>query len=274
MLDRARPFLFPLLLALWGAALLAQNFLLLPVGWRLAPAALILLGAYLLWRGDWPASPKQDTERARLNERHFRLPRAESLSASLVIDSGPVDLRLQATTDKVPAGAATATATLLTGEYAAAPPTLNRHFQHATILLDRRPHAPFDWADWRLQLAPELPWQIEIRSWLGELRLDCGALLLESAACSSVFGALHFTPPPRASGLLILRNALGDLHIHTPPDRSCRVRIHDNRFTRVHTDPRRYVAREDGIFAAGSLAESAKPVMLDLHPGLGDVFLD
>ena len=134
MLDRARPFLFPLLLALWGAALLAQNFLLLPVGWRLAPAALILLGAYLLWRGDWPASSPQDTARARLNERHFRLPRAESLSASLVIDSGPVDLRLEATTDKVPAGAATATATLLTGEYAAAPPTLNRHFQHATIL--------------------------------------------------------------------------------------------------------------------------------------------
>ena len=119
-----------------------------------------------------------------------------------------------------------------------------------------------------------MPWQIEIRSWLGELRLDCGALLLESATCSSVFGALYFTPPARADGPLTLRNALGDVHIQTPPDRSCRVRIHSNRFTRVHTNTLRYVAREDGIFAAGSLAESAKPVMLDLYPGLGDVFLD
>ena len=266
MLERARLYSLPLFLTLWGLALLAQNFLLLPNEWRLLPFAVIFLGIYLLLGWDRATTAP--------GQRFFRIPRAETLSASLVIDSGPVAVQLATMTDKAPTGAGREAANMMTGQYATTSPTVHRHFQHATLLLDRRPFSLFDWGDWRLNLAPDIPWQLEIRSWLGELKLDCGALSIESASCSSVFGPLHFSPPTRASEPLSLRNALGDIHVHIPADRSCRVRIHRSRFTRVHRDERRYVIREDGSFAAGSLAESVTPTQLELYPGLGDVYLE
>ena len=271
MLNRSRPFLTPLFLISFSAALLAQNFHLLPTDWRLAPVVFILIGIHFLLRGNasnQSHSPSIDAD------RYFRITKADSISASLVIDSGVENLWLDVTTDKTPIGTTDETSTLLSGHYAIAPPPIQRHFQHATILLNRRPLAFLNVSDWHLNLAPELPWQLEIRSWLGDHQLDCSALWLEGATCSNVFGTLRFTPPARATSPLTLRNALGDIYIQIPPDRSCRVRIHRNRYTRIHANDLRYVLLEDGSYAAGSLAESARPVPLEIHPGLGDVFLE
>ena len=216
MLSRARPYLLPMLLACFGGALLAQNFLLLPRAWRLPPLALILLGIYLLWRGD-EATQRDPARRIPARERRIRLPLGDALSASLVIDAAAASIQLRAASDKTPAGAAREDAALLAGEYGSEA-GFRRHFQHATILLDRRSLAELAGDNWRLRLAPELPWQLEIRSWLGDLRLDCRALRLENAQCSSVFGALRFTAPARADGPLLLRNHFGDIRLHTLPD--------------------------------------------------------
>ena len=269
MLDRARAFFTPLFFVSFCAALLAQNFHLLPTNWRLAPLVFILIGIFFLLRGN-PATPGRS--HSMHSDRYFRINKADSISASLVIDSGLEDLWLETTTDKTPIGTTDETSALISGQYDSAAPPSQRHFQHATIQLNRRPFAPLSTSDWRLNLAPEV--QLEIRGWLGNHWLDCGALWLEGASCSNVFGTLRFTPPARATSPLTLRNALGDIHIQIPPDRSCRVRIHRNRYTRVHANDLRYVLLEDGSYAAGSLAESARPVLLAIHPGLGDVFLE
>ncbi len=267
MPEFSRPYLAPLALTLWGVALLAQNFLLLPSGWRLGAFALLALSIHLLWRGDWPSN---ETTRAA---RHFRILRDEASSASLIVDSGPIDTQIMATTEKTAAGAKAAS--LIAGEYArATKPRAHRHFEHATVRLDRRPLSTFEWSDWKLRLAPDLPWQMEIRSWLGNLHLDCSALPIDSAEFSNVFGDLHFTPPLRAQGQIRLRNIWGDLHIHTPADRHCRTAIRSNRFTRVYADTLRYTAHSPHNFTAGSLAESEETVMLELYPGFGDVYLD
>ena len=271
MLDRARPFFTPLFLISFSAALLAQNFHLLPTDWRLAPVVLILIGINFLLRRNASAHSRSHPIDS---DRYFRITKADSISASLVIDSGLEDLWLDATTDKTPIGTTDETATLISGQYTITAPPIQRHFQHATIQLNRRPFVFLNVSDWRLNLAPELPWQLEIRSWLGDHWLDCSALWLEGATCSNVFGTLRFTPPARATSPLTLHNALGDIYIQIPPDRSCRVRIHRNRYTRVHANDLRYVLLEDDSYAAGSLAESARPVLLEIYPGLGDVFLE
>ncbi|MCY3835586.1 MAG: hypothetical protein OXF83_03990 [Anaerolineaceae bacterium] len=271
MLERARPFLFPLLIALISSAWLAQNFYLLPSTWRLLPFLFLSTGLFLLL-GSGVSTPRP--AHAASPDRHFRIAKADSISASLVIDNGMADVRLAASTDKRASGAPDESATLITGQYARTPPAVHRHFQHATIHLHHRQSSFFTQSDWRLQLAPELFWQFEIRSWLGDLWLDCGELILEGGSCSSVMGTLHITPPARASAPLTLRNALGDIHISVPPDRSCRIHIHHNRYTRIHANELRYVPRGQGSYAAGSLAESAQPVHLELHPGLGDVYLE
>ena len=271
MLERARSLFLPFSLSLLSAALIAQNFFLLPESWRLLPVIFIMLGISILWRGNEAAN---DHSRAIGQNRRFRITKADSISATLIIDSGPSDVHLNATTDKIPTGATSQSSTLLAGSFAPDPPPIHRHFQHATIQLHRRQLNGLDWSNWRLNLAPELFWHFEIRSWLGDLWLNCSELTLEGGSCSSVMGTLRITPPARATGPLTLRNALGDIHVSVPPDRSCRIHIHHNRYTRFHSNELRYVPRGHGIYVAGSLAESAQPVLLELHPGLGDVYLE
>ncbi|MBC7869431.1 MAG: hypothetical protein H7Y09_01220, partial [Chitinophagaceae bacterium] len=145
-----------LILVALGVVLLLNNFYFLG-GFNvfaLSPLLLLLVGAVILLRGDI------------LNGggRNFGITRGSVESASLEVSAGAIDVSLRALTRE---------GRLIAGQYAEdSRPQLIVDDAHAFLRLDRAATPFFAFADWEINLARDLPWDVYVSTSLGQADLD------------------------------------------------------------------------------------------------------
>src|SRR5258707_293712 len=167
------PLILPLLLIAIGVVLLLKNFLLVEnldilQYW---PVLLVLAGLQLLVRGDLGITWQSQT---------FGITRGSVQSASLEASSGELDVKIRALRRE---------GRLIAGQYTGrSRPMLDVHGDHARLNMQRGQTWPFSMADWEIGLAKDLPWQLLISAYLGELDIDLRGLRVEQAHVASGIG--------------------------------------------------------------------------------------
>lgn len=252
MAKRA-PWLWPLILMAGGIVLLLDNFLLIDLDlapyW---PVLLVVLGLQLLVRGDIAASWQAHT---------FGITRGSVQSGSIEIESGELDVQLHALHKP---------GRLIAGQYTArSRPNLRVRNNHATLNMQRGQSWWLSLADWDVGLANDLPWDVLVSSYLGELEADLHDLHIGRVYLSSGFGSVSLTCPRQAEGPLFARSTFGNVRAMIPVRSRAIIRIKSSPFARVRIDPAYFEEIEPGIYANFTPdddedSDSEQPVDIDL----------
>lgn len=241
-----------------GIVLLLNNFLLLTnfnVA-ALSPLLLVLLGAAILLRGD--LLPGTDA-------RSFGITRGSVESATLEISAGEIDVIAQPFQRE---------GRLIAGQYALnSRPLLDVQDNHATLRMDRSATPWLSFANWSLNLARDLPWSIFATSHVGQAQFDLSGLIVQSAVIATGIGDIRLTCPQEAIEPIVLRSAVGNIHLLSPYGSSVRVTVSGSRLFHVHVDANRYEAQSPGVYAAREPAADQPMIDVYISGTFGDAYL-
>ena len=235
VLTKRMPLLWALMVMAGGVALLLDNFLLVDL--ELAPywpILLVLAGLLVLVRGDIAPSWGAHT---------FGITRGSVESAAIEIESGEIDVQLQALRKS---------GRLVAGQYTArSRPGLAVRNNRARLTLHRGQTWWLSLADWDVGLAHDLPWEILMSSYLGRLDADLRGIQVERAIIASGLGDVSLACPARCRGELVARSSFGDVRVSVPPRSTAVVRVQTGPFGRVRTDAGRFTEITPGVYASG-----------------------
>ncbi len=256
--TKRAPWLWPLVLIVGSVVLLLDNFLLINVNFASYwPVLLILAGAQLLIRGDIAPSWQSQT---------FGITRGSVQSATLEIESGEVDVQLQALRK---------TGRLIAGQYTArSRPALTVRHNHATLSLQRGQSWWLSLADWDVGLAQDLPWGILASSYLGSLDVDLRGLTVERSYVSSGLGDISLICPDHAEGIVFGRSTFGDVRITIPKNSRALITLRTSPLARVRVDLSRFTPLRPGVYASliDGMTIDENTEEFDLHVEAGTVF--
>lgn len=256
--DAFKPVLLPLILIVVGVVLLLNNFLLLESFevTALWPLLLVMLGAGVLLRGDFV--PDDST-------RSFGITRGSVESAVIEISAGEIDVRLQELNRE---------GRLIAGQFAAqARPAMQSTETHAHLRLDRSATPWFNFANWELGLAQDLPWQLLVSSHLGHIDLDLSKLIIEGGIVASGIGDIRVVCPQETLSPLVLRSAFGSIQVIAPLGSKVRIHVEGARTFTVRTDERRYTLAEPKLYVTRDAAPDLPVVDLHIRGTFGDLYL-
>ena len=252
------PVVFPLLLTLVGVILLLDNFLLLEFlnVTALWPLLLVVAGAVIVLRGDFTLDD---------SVRNFGVTRGSVESAIVEISSGEVDVVIRDLERRE---------RLIAGRYAAnTRPALQVQADHAEIRLDRAATPWFNFADWELGLARDLPWQVHISTSLGEVQADLTHLIIEGGVIATGIGDIRIDCPQETLSPLQLQSELGGIQVMTPLGAKARILVEGPRTLTVRVDERRYALADENLYVARNAEPEAPLVDIHVRGTFGDVYL-
>ncbi len=242
--------LWPLILIAGSVVLLLNNFLLIDIDiapyW---PAALVLLGLQLLVRGDIAPTWQAHT---------FGITRGSVQSAAIEIESGEIDVQLQALRKP---------GRLIAGQYTArSRPGLVVRNNRAMLSMQRGQTWWLSLADWDVGLAHDLPWEILMSSHLGRLDADLRGLAIARAYISSGLGHVTVACPEQCDQEISARSTLGDVRLSIPPRSRAIIKVNAGPFARVRYDRERFAEIEPGLLVtAHNQDDSSEQRQPDLH---------
>lgn len=250
--------LWSLALTALGVVLLLNNFLLLS-GFNagaLWPLLLVIIGGVILLRGDFVPSDEA---------RSFGITRGSVESASMEVSAAEIDVSIYALERE---------GRLIAGQYAAGSrPSLEVDRDHAVLKMDRSATPWLSFADWRVALATDLPWDVFATTSLGQVQLDLSGLIVQRAVVGTGFGDIRLVCPEEALEPMSLRSALGNIHVIVPPGYRAMVRASGSRMFRVHADENRYDVQADGAYVARD-ADPMRPLIeIEISGTFGDAYL-
>jgi hypothetical protein len=255
------PIIWPLALVATGVILLLHNFILLGDLniLNLSPLILVLVGAWILLRGD--IRPSGDA-------KSFGITRGSVESATLDIRSGEIDVAI--------AMLPTSNQERLIA-YRSFPvqsrPDLKVDGVHTQLTM-RRQHTPwFSYTDWDMLIAQHMPWQLLITSHLGQVNLDLAEGIVSNVRVATGIGNIHLVTPYEALDDIYLSSTLGTTHLTTPFGYASRITIEQGRFMTIHVDDTRYQMLENGDYASLEAEENAPIVYILVSGTFGDVYL-
>jgi len=249
------PLLISAALVISGVALLLLNFLLidLPANVSLGrywPVLLVLIGLILLWRGDLAFTWQGQS---------FGITRGNVQSATLEAHSGELDVKVRALRRP---------GRLIAGQYTArSRPDLIVRGGQAALTMQRGKSWLLSLADWEIGLARDLPWQILVNTWLGDIEADLRGMRVTRAVLATGFGRIDVIAPdgsdsardvaigvinPDSRGLAIQIHAastLGNVLFVAPPNVPVAVHILAGGLGKAQIDEGRYLLRSAGIYA-------------------------
>ena len=255
------PIIWPLALVAIGVILLLHNFILLgDINiLNLSPLLLVLIGAWILLRGD--IRPSSDA-------KSFGITRGSVESATLDIRSGEIDVAI--------AMLPTSNQERLIA-YRSFPvqsrPELKVDGVHTQLTM-RRQYTPwFSYTDWDMLIAHGMPWQLFITSHLGQVNLDLADGIVSNIKVATGIGNIHFVTPYEALDDISLSSTLGTIHLTTPFGYASQIMIQQGRFTNIHVDETRYQMTDDGDYVSLETGEDAPMVYVLIASIFGDVYL-
>lgn len=225
---------------------------------HLLPLTLVVIGGQILLRGDW--LPGADF-------RTFGITRGSVESATLEVDSGEIDVGIQALQGR-------GQERLIAGQYAAnARPDLLVNNNHAHLRLERARTPWLSFADWELGLAQGLPWELYISTSTGLVNLDMTGLIVQKAAVYTGAGEIRLTAPSEVFDAIHLRSTLGNIHITASPQAHTRIIVQRGRLFNVHVDTARYTETAPGVYETPAVDDDTPRVEIHLSGGAGDAYL-
>jgi hypothetical protein len=259
------PLLWSLLLIVIGIVLLLNNFLLLGDfnTISLLPLVLVVIGAQILLRGD--LTPNTDA-------RRFGITRGSVEAATLEISSGEIDVDIRALSAdfKLRDGHHA----LIAGQYATqSRPQMRMDNTYAHLVMRRHDTPWLSFADWKIALANDLPWQILTSTSLGQIDYDLSDIIVHDAVLATGIGDMRVVCPKEAFGTLHLQSTLGNINFITPEGYNTRIIVKATRFFNVHADETRYEAVESNIFVSIENDENAPLIDIHIRGTFGDVYL-
>jgi len=252
------PWLWPVLLIAVGIVLLLDNFLLLGDfnTAALLPLLLVVAGTQVLLRGDFV--PSKETS-------PFAISRGSVESATLEVSAGGIDVDVRALQRE---------GRLIAGRFAAGVlPALDVRDIYAHIKLDRGATPWFNFADWQVGLATDLPWQLLISTHIGQIELDMAGLIIHEAIIASGIGDMRITAPYEAFKPLYLRSTFGNIHVVTPPGYRTRIIVDGSRVFRVQHDIHRYDQVSPNVYESVEFDAEAPLVEITVRGTFGDAYL-
>lgn len=254
------PLVTPIILVILGVLLLLSNFFLLGEFdlLDLSPILLVIIGAVILLRGD--ILPSDDF-------RTFGITRGSIESATLEINSGEIDVSIRALQTRN-------TERLIAGQYAnQARPNLDVQDVHAYLMMERSQTPWLSFADWEMGVSQDLPWQVVISSYLGQVNADFSHVIMQNALISTGLGDIHFVAPSEAFETIYLRSLMGNIIIHTPENYNVRLMIEGGRFFGLNVDENQYEEIETGIFVNRHSNDELPLVDIVISGTFGDAYL-
>jgi len=255
------PIIWPLALVAIGVILLLHNFILLgDINiLNLSPLLLVLVGAWILLRGD--IRPSSDA-------KSFGITRGSVESATLDIRSGEIDVAI--------AMLPTSNQERLIA-YRSFPvqsrPELKVDGVHTQLTM-RRQHTPwFSYTDWDMLIAQQIPWQLLITSHLGQVNLDLAEGIVSNVRIATGIGNIHFVTPFEALDDVRLSSTLGTIHITTPFGYASQITIDQGHFMNLHIDDTRYHMTENGDYVSLETQDDMPVVNMLVSNTFGDVYL-
>lgn len=248
---------WPLVLVVAGVLLLLNNYLLLEFDiLQLWPLLLVALGLQVLLRGDLEFS------RAGHN---FGITRGSVQAGQLRANSGELDLRLRALERE---------GRLIAGQYTArSRPQLTVANEQATLIMQRGRTWPLSLADWDLALAQDLPWNLLLSTYLGEISVDLRGLIIERARLASGIGDLHAIAPDIPCGPLMLRSTFGDIHLTIPEHMEAAVTISPGPFFAARLQSDRWLPDGDHRYITPGYTSAEEPIDVTVSGTFGDLYL-
>lgn len=247
--------LWALILVVAGALILLHNYFLLEFDIRQWwPALLVILGLQVLVRGDlgisWATQP-------------FGITRGSVEAGTLHASSGELDIEL---------GALTQPGRLVAGEYTArSRPQLQTDGKHAILSMERGRTWLLSQADWEIRLARDLPWNLALSSFLGEIRADLRGLALEKASIGTGIADIHVVLPEGTSSAITLRSGLGNITITLPENTEAALDVQASRFFDVQVENERWQPGQPGHYATPgqeSAADTCRIIVRGTFGGL------
>ncbi len=259
------PLLWPILVVIGGIVLLLDNFLLLDDfnAYTLLPLLLVIVGTQVLLRGDLIANTEG---------RRFGITRGSVETATLEINSGEIDVEVRQLQDdwRLRDGQHA----LIAGQFAVQTrPHLTMNENYAHLKMQRKATPWYSFADWKMGVAYDLPWQILVSSSFGQLDLDLSRLIIHDAVIASGFGDIRLVSPVEAFEPLFISSTLGNIQIVTPEGYNTRIVIQGGRMLRVHADEIRYDAVDKNVYVSHEQAENMPQVEIRVRGTFGDVYL-
>lgn len=253
----AFPMLWASLIAGVGVILLLSNFGLLGDFnvVALLPLLLVIAGAQILLRGDF--IPNADT-------RDFGITRGSVESATLEISSGTVDVDILALQRE---------GRLIAGQFAVnSRPMLDVRDTYAHLKLFRSKTPWWSFADWKIALAQDLPWQILLTTHLGQATLDLSQVIVHDVVVGTGLGDIRLVCPKEAFNPLFVRSTFGNIHI-TPLGYRAKIVAKETRLFTVKFDTSRYDNPQKGVYLAQVEDENAPIIEIQVSGSFGDVYL-
>jgi len=256
--DVGTSWLWSVVLVIVGIVLLLDNFLLLGDFDALAllPLLLVIAGAQILLQGDIIPGKETGT---------FGITRGSVESATLEISSADIDVEI---------GSLQREGRLIAGQYAPkSRPKLNVQGNY-THLVMKRAHTPWmSFADWRVGVAQDLPWQFLISTSLGRVDIDLSENITHDGFIATGFGNISLICPPESFGIIYLRSTLGNIHVVTPAGYNTRIVIDGGRMFTVKADIYRYENPEPNVFLSTEVDSDAPLVEIHIGGTFGDAYL-
>lgn len=252
--------MWPLALVAIGVILLLHNFILLGDFnvLNLSPLLLVLIGAWILLRGDIrPAD----------SAKSFGITRGSVESATLDIRSGEIDVIVS----MLPTSNQERLIAFRSYPVQSRP-DLKVDGVHTQLTMRRNQTPWFAFTDWDMVITQGLPWQMLITSHVGQVLLDLAEGIISTVKVSTGLGNIQLITPYEALDDIQLSSVLGSIHITTPFGYATHITVQQGRFMTVHADNARYVLEEDVYFSLDS-DEDAPIVYITVSGTFGDVYL-
>lgn len=255
------PILWPLALIVVGVILLLNNFVLLGDFnvLNLSPLVLVIIGAWILLRGDIRPSD---------GARSFGITRGSVESATLDIRSGEIDVDITMLPE------ANQERLIAFHSYPVqSRPELKVDGVYTQLTM-RRQHTPwFSFANWEMSIAQGLPWQVLLTSNLGQVSIDLAGGIVSTVKVATGIGNVDLIAPYEALENIQVSSVLGTIQITTPFGYSSNIRIHKSRFMTVHIDPSRYELNHEDDYISLDADSDSPIVYISVSGTFGDVFL-
>lgn len=254
------PIVWPLALVAVGVILLLHNFILLGDFniINLSPLLLVVIGAWILLRGDIRPSE---------SAKSFGITRGSVESATLDVRAGEIDVVMS----MLPSSNQERLIAFRSYPVQSRP-ELKVDGVHTSLMMKRSQTPWFSFADWDMLITQGLPWQILVTSHLGKVSLDLAEGIVADVKVATGIGNVDLITPAEALEEIQVSSVLGTIHITTPYGYASQITVNQGRFVNLHVDDTRYIQDADA-YTSLEADEDAPVVYITVSGTFGDIYL-
>ncbi|PJF42164.1 MAG: hypothetical protein CUN50_05240, partial [Candidatus Thermofonsia Clade 1 bacterium] len=163
---------------------------------------------------------------------------------------------------------------LIAGSYTArSRPDLAVRGETARLSMQRGRTWLFSIADWEIGLARDLPWNVLLSTFLGELEIDLRGVPINRAELGSGFGDIRLVLPQLVGQGVRAFSTFGNVSLAVPEGCAALVRLRRKPFTRLQIDERYFMRLEDDLYATLNHAEAERPIYAEIGSTFGTLRL-